>query len=407
MDKLIGFHGLITCRYQKLNNGNFPSLNLTHKEVGGSFYTVREIVREIIQENRVLGPAKFPTEEHNNNKLKLLEQFPLGSISIEPTAETDVTSLVTPNQYDCQNEEDISNNNGQPSESEHHRLFSDSEHVVNGNNVVKVDFNSEVLLGVPATSYNHQISNADQLWIAVEKFNRENRQEFNDEEVSIDDEAIEEEEESGEPILVSAMPIPCHEMSQECDQEADGEQVLCSGEKYPENGHLIYNAEDALREISQELKITSECGEKIDTGEVAGDTLSSAIVETNNVEVSNGRSDETDVLVEKFPLRPVAKSIHDFEVPLGDQTNIPKTLEAKGIKHEGSNSSLLVVVEDVPTVAGPRLENTIEPLQEKALLNIGDLPLETSELSATKETPGGAISSLVGEKVTLFCEHLS
>ncbi|CAL1386942.1 unnamed protein product [Linum trigynum] len=50
--------------YQSLNNGNFPSLNLTHKEVGGSFYTVREIVREIIQENRVFGPAKFlPAEQ--------------------------------------------------------------------------------------------------------------------------------------------------------------------------------------------------------------------------------------------------------------------------------------------------------------------------------------------------------
>ncbi|KAL5994577.1 hypothetical protein ACLOJK_024630 [Asimina triloba] len=50
-------------KYRKSNNGNFPSLNLTHKEVGGSFYTVREIVREIIQENKVLGPAGFPLQE--------------------------------------------------------------------------------------------------------------------------------------------------------------------------------------------------------------------------------------------------------------------------------------------------------------------------------------------------------
>ncbi|KAG5400559.1 hypothetical protein IGI04_015166 [Brassica rapa subsp. trilocularis] len=42
-------------KHQSLNNGRFPSLSLTHKEVGGSFYTIREIVREIIQENRVLG----------------------------------------------------------------------------------------------------------------------------------------------------------------------------------------------------------------------------------------------------------------------------------------------------------------------------------------------------------------
>lgn len=44
-------------KYQDLNNGKFPSLNLTHKEVGGSFYTVREIVREVIQQNRILVPG--------------------------------------------------------------------------------------------------------------------------------------------------------------------------------------------------------------------------------------------------------------------------------------------------------------------------------------------------------------
>ncbi|KAH1036885.1 hypothetical protein AAZX31_20G177500 [Glycine max] len=69
-------------KYQELNNGNFPSLNLTHKEVGGSFYTVREIVRDIIQENRVLGPAKFTLEELNTDQF--FEQNPLGSIARDP-----------------------------------------------------------------------------------------------------------------------------------------------------------------------------------------------------------------------------------------------------------------------------------------------------------------------------------
>ncbi|XP_062202913.1 uncharacterized protein LOC133905197 isoform X2 [Phragmites australis] len=43
--------------YRVSNGGKFPSVNLTHKEVGGSYYIVREIVRDIIQENRVLGPG--------------------------------------------------------------------------------------------------------------------------------------------------------------------------------------------------------------------------------------------------------------------------------------------------------------------------------------------------------------
>ncbi|XP_042510348.1 uncharacterized protein LOC122085821 [Macadamia integrifolia] len=77
-------------KYQKANNGNFPSLNLTNKEVGGSFYTVREIVREIIQENRVLGPAKLTLEEQDTDQVS--EHYPLGSISIEPQRQLSISS---------------------------------------------------------------------------------------------------------------------------------------------------------------------------------------------------------------------------------------------------------------------------------------------------------------------------
>ncbi|XWS75244.1 hypothetical protein CRYUN_Cryun01aG0068900 [Craigia yunnanensis] len=66
----------------EIKQRNFPSLNLTHKEVGGSFYIIREIVREIIQENRVLGPAKLTEGEQNTDQF--LEQNPLGSISTAP-----------------------------------------------------------------------------------------------------------------------------------------------------------------------------------------------------------------------------------------------------------------------------------------------------------------------------------
>ncbi|CAH9106405.1 unnamed protein product [Cuscuta epithymum] len=64
-------------KFQKSNNGRFPSLNLTHKEVGGSFYIIREIVREIIQENRVLGPAMLPSAEQDNG-------IPVLAFPIEP-----------------------------------------------------------------------------------------------------------------------------------------------------------------------------------------------------------------------------------------------------------------------------------------------------------------------------------
>ncbi|XP_071734614.1 uncharacterized protein [Rutidosis leptorrhynchoides] len=72
-------------RHQASNKGSFPSLNLTHKEVGGSYYIVREIFRDIIQENRVLAPPKLPPGEENMENLdSFLENFPLGSISFDP-----------------------------------------------------------------------------------------------------------------------------------------------------------------------------------------------------------------------------------------------------------------------------------------------------------------------------------
>ncbi|KAL7148499.1 hypothetical protein ABFS83_06G182200 [Erythranthe nasuta] len=104
-------------KYQKSNNGNFPSLNLTHKEVGGSFYTVREIVREIIQENRVLAPPKLSLEENGHSGF--LEQHPLGSISIEPEIDlsaSDIIHMAThtmPNSYQITSEEYISSSSVQ------------------------------------------------------------------------------------------------------------------------------------------------------------------------------------------------------------------------------------------------------------------------------------------------------
>uniref|UniRef100_A0A1J3GV21 AT3G52170-like helix-turn-helix domain-containing protein n=1 Tax=Noccaea caerulescens TaxID=107243 RepID=A0A1J3GV21_NOCCA len=71
-------------KHQRLNNGSFPSLSLTHKEVGGSFYTIREIVREIIQENRVLGTSDLILESNGSESLSssiLMDPVPPLSLS--------------------------------------------------------------------------------------------------------------------------------------------------------------------------------------------------------------------------------------------------------------------------------------------------------------------------------------
>ncbi|KAL0867249.1 hypothetical protein Bca101_046367 [Brassica carinata] len=69
-------------KHQSLNNGSFPSLNLTHKEVGGSFYTIREIVREIIQENRVLGTSGLILEGKGDDRLQ--DQTLSSSLLMDP-----------------------------------------------------------------------------------------------------------------------------------------------------------------------------------------------------------------------------------------------------------------------------------------------------------------------------------
>ena len=83
---------------------------------------VREFVREVIQENRVLGPVKLAVEEQSRDRF--LEQYLLGSISIEP--ETDlsssngspITTHILPNHHQDTNEELVSNSSGQSPELE-------------------------------------------------------------------------------------------------------------------------------------------------------------------------------------------------------------------------------------------------------------------------------------------------
>ncbi|XWS66255.1 hypothetical protein CRYUN_Cryun05aG0183900 [Craigia yunnanensis] len=119
-------------KYQKSNNGNFPSLNLTHKEVGGSFYMLREIAHEIIQENRVLGPAKLTEGEQNTDQF--LEQNPLGSISTSPNTLLPIQSngsSFVPSHHEDASEESVSVTDGLSMGSEYKEF--DSEQIVNGN----------------------------------------------------------------------------------------------------------------------------------------------------------------------------------------------------------------------------------------------------------------------------------
>lgn len=132
--------GKLACRYQKTNNGSFPSLNLTHKEVGGSFYTVREIVREIIQENRVLGPAMLSPEEQSS--YQFLEQDPLFSMATEPQIPPSLISNEThllSNHHQGTREELVIGSDGHDTGPDHQTF----ERIVNGTQVHVKDKKSD------------------------------------------------------------------------------------------------------------------------------------------------------------------------------------------------------------------------------------------------------------------------
>ncbi|KAF5959355.1 hypothetical protein HYC85_000564 [Camellia sinensis] len=120
--------------YQELNNGDFPPLSLTYKEVGGSYYIVREVFRKIIQENRVLGPAKFMPKEQSPDRF--FKQHQLGSVFIEP--ETDsllsnksrVVTHILRSHHQGTSEELVLNSSVQCPEPEHERF--DEWKIING-----------------------------------------------------------------------------------------------------------------------------------------------------------------------------------------------------------------------------------------------------------------------------------
>ncbi|KAJ6832083.1 uncharacterized protein M6B38_345470 [Iris pallida] len=89
--------------YRDLNNGKFPSFSLTHKEVGGSFYIVREIMREIIQDNRVLGPGNI-----NSKVLNLEDCCEEHAVEYISTDSSGHLSIATLNQPTVEEQEIIS-----------------------------------------------------------------------------------------------------------------------------------------------------------------------------------------------------------------------------------------------------------------------------------------------------------
>ncbi|KAJ9159867.1 hypothetical protein P3X46_025326 [Hevea brasiliensis] len=269
-------------KHQSLNNGNFPSLNLTHKEVGGSFYTVREIVREIIQENRVLGPAKDLPEEQNTDQL--LVKYPLGTISIEPEASLPISP------------------NGSPFASDQYQNTSEEP------DLIPDGLNAEP---------EQQVFNKEQII-------------------------------NGNHISVT---------NKECDE-----------------------IKVAKTQVSEALE-TKKGMEKV------------AASRTKVIQMA-------DVIVETFPLQPVTQPSNNLDGKSGELRDLNGTVVEKDVekvpsgpgyvdsKIDGMNlssNSCLVDDKEVEDLAGPLFEGDSSSVDEKAIKTVEDLPLESSNLFATKD----------------------
>ncbi|XP_062091925.1 uncharacterized protein LOC133797857 isoform X2 [Humulus lupulus] len=247
-------------KYQASNNGSFPSLNLTHKEVGGSFYTVREIVRDIIQENRVLGPAKLSGDGNGTDQL---EEYPLGSIAIAPQyhlTQLSNGSQVMTNEYHGSNEEPNLVSDG------HHAVLEDK--VFDNGQVINVTIERGLSEPKDVETQGHEFMESEQ---------------------NSDDQS------SKEAGLVS-----------------DG-NYACPGQEVVDNENVINGIPVGARHIeSQEQNLSDLHASKPSEAENAEESAASR---------SKVTPIAADVIVETFPMRPAATT-GEFDGRSNELTNV-------------------------------------------------------------------------------------
>ncbi|KAL0317279.1 UNVERIFIED_CONTAM: hypothetical protein Sangu_2142200 [Sesamum angustifolium] len=344
--------------------GIFPSLNLTHKEVGGSFYTVREIVREIIQENRVLAPPKVSLEHDHSS---FLEQHPLGSLSLEPQidlSDSERNHMVTnilPNKYQIMSEEDISSSSVQFSGSYPSEL--DDKQIIGGSKVAEKDGGSD------RTSKNHNEPNhyQDTSMEEVSNFREQSPQpkidEFENEKIVNGVEVSEENLHSDKPLI----------------KNVDGPWSQRIGNEQYHNEHE--QTVDKTKEFGQRIHKESVVMEILD-----GEKYGAQDVEASHVVKSHMNS---DVVVETFPLRPVPKTIHDINGESGNLHKSTGTIADTGIQDERmsyvQSSCDAVNEKDEQKLSDPIVELNDKFNDEKAVLNLQDSSLECSKHSTASE----------------------
>ncbi|GER51239.1 DNA binding [Striga asiatica] len=325
-------------QYQKLNNGNFPSLNLAHKEVGGSFYTVREIVREIIQENRVLGPPKISSEEHNNQEF--LEQHPLGSITMGTQIDSsvsgsiDVVTHILPENISTSNEQ---LNGSFPFELDNEQIKGLSE----------VAENDEA---IDRTSKSHH--GLDDYLVN------------NDEKIVNGVGILEESSHVDKPVVI------------DIDREDNNDGDLSSSQKAKKNDETV----DKNKEFVEQINAKSAAIEVLDTESYGAQHVET--FETVNSLVNS------NVVVETFPLRPVPRAVHDMDekAPVNLQSSILEGFVPVGVDKGGEIAEL---------VSGDASPNEITKVSTKCAIS------ENSTLAESKASDEDSSGYPNGKNPTL------
>ncbi|XP_057470748.1 uncharacterized protein LOC130759608 isoform X2 [Actinidia eriantha] len=352
---------------------------------------VREFVREVIQENRVLGPAKLAVEEQSRDRF--LEQYLLGSISIEP--ETDSLSSngspihILPNHHQDTNEELVSNSSGQSLEPE--QRFDEGQSI-NGSGT---DLSSSN--GCPITTHilpNHQQDTSEELVSNSRVQCPEPEQRF-DEGQSINgsgqaveknreyDTAIHTELRARESVELEKKLTDVEESRAKVTHVAAGRTINGSGQAVEKN-----------EEYDKALYTEFQAGERVESEENLAD------VEASRAKVTHVAA---DTMVETFPLTSASRTSYGLDVKYSESNGLTGTWVEKEIgkvETEASNNDSVADGIKLPESSSdvgngkavakpavPLLKKSRGLADEKPVGNLQAPLLENSNDSATKGGP--------------------
>lgn len=313
--------------YQKSNNGSFPSLNITHKEVGGSFYTVREIVREIIQENRVLTSPKMNLEEHDH--YQFLDNGFMATEHQKDFLVSDRTHLVmnkSPYQYEIKSEENVSSSSIQSCGPKSLDLK-----IMNGlskmrNKEEGYDSDNHLLFD------HHQGANTEETSNLGEQLPPPDSHEFETEILVSGGELLEENPVSDKTIVTKAVHIH--------DQDKREVNILAPVQNFDGAETERFNEEQYFKKNNQTVEKTKEFEQQICTESVVVETLGRKKAGAEDIKVLCAMTSHvnSDVMVESFPLRsPISGRIHDIGADSDtflEEINVAGILKEKTRQHD-------------------------------------------------------------------------